>query len=116
MQQLFSMFPAGHAGTGLALLRAACATQLAVPMLSGTAPTWQMVAGSIAAALLVLGVLTRAVAIGGLFLLAFEVLRYGSALGSAVAIQGLDLLALSLLGPGAYSIDARLFGRRVIQF
>lgn len=31
-----------------------------------------------------------------------------------VAIASIDALALALLGPGAYSIDARWFGRRVV--
>jgi hypothetical protein len=30
------------------------------------------------------------------------------------AIIGLDALALALVGPGAYSVDSYLFGRRLI--
>src|ERR1700723_2013303 len=33
-----------------------------------------------------------------------------------VAVSVLLAIGLSLLGPGAYSLDARLFGRRVIVF
>ena len=32
-----------------------------------------------------------------------------------IAVQGINLIALALLGAGAYSIDAYLFGRRVIN-
>ena len=34
--------------------------------------------------------------------------------GMALAFQGAILLAVLLLGPGAYSVDARVFGRREI--
>jgi hypothetical protein len=33
-----------------------------------------------------------------------------------VALLMVDPLLLVLLGPGAYSCDARLFGRRLIEF
>jgi len=85
-------------------------------MFPGQSPTWLLVVGAIAAALLILGVLTQSVAIGCLALLAWEMLFLGGTLGVVGGIQGLDVLALALLGPGAYSIDARLFGRRVIHF
>lgn len=115
MQHLFSMFPAGPAGVGLALLRVACAMQLAVAV-SGQSPAWLTVIGAIAAATLVLGVLTQGVALAGVVVLLFDVVCCDRAFGIATAAQGIDLLALALLGAGAYSIDARLFGRRVIQF
>ena len=35
---------------------------------------------------------------------------------SCLAVAALLCVALALLGPGAYSADARLFGRRVVQF
>ena len=40
-------------------------------------------------------------------------LRFLSTEASVVLL--LDALALALLGPGAYSLDARLFGRRVLD-
>jgi hypothetical protein len=33
-----------------------------------------------------------------------------------VAISSLDSFVLAVLGPGAYSVDARLFGRRLLTF
>lgn len=33
-----------------------------------------------------------------------------------VVLSSLNAAAIALLGPGAYSLDARLFGRRVIVF
>lgn len=116
MQPLFSMFPAGRAGAGLVLLRAACALQLGFAVLSDASPSWLTIAGAIAAAALILGLLTQGVAIACVVVLAFEVLCCDRIFSVAATLQGIDLLALSLLGAGAYSIDARLFGRRVIEF
>ena len=33
----------------------------------------------------------------------------------ALAAQGLSVVALALLGPGAYSMDALFFGRRIVR-
>ena len=33
-----------------------------------------------------------------------------------IVLSSLNAAAIALLGPGAYSLDARLFGRRVIVF
>ena len=77
------------------------------------APAWQMIAaGSLAllvALLLLIGFLTPVA--GSL----------GAAVGLAGATStGLCLsviaAAIVLLGPGAYSIDSRLFGRREMRF
>jgi uncharacterized membrane protein YphA (DoxX/SURF4 family) len=77
--------------------------------------------GILAGGLLLVGFLTMFAGIGGgmvAMLTAFKVLpicasggfdsRLGLIFGLAI------LLALAILGPGAYSIDARLFGRREI--
>ena len=77
--------------------------------------------GILAGGLLLVGFLTTFAGIGGgmvAMLTAFKVLpicssggfdsRLGLIFGLAI------LLALAILGPGAYSIDARLFGRREI--
>jgi len=41
--------------------------------------------------------------------------RTGGTPGAFLVLHGIDALALALLGAGAYSVDARLFGRRVIR-
>ena len=101
---------------GLLLLRIACATQLVVAMPSDSLPTWLKVITAVMSAALAIGVLTQAVTLAGLFLLVLEVICLAKTPAIATAVQGLDMLALLLLGAGAYSIDARLFGRRVINF
>jgi uncharacterized membrane protein YphA (DoxX/SURF4 family) len=55
--------------------------------------------------------------IGAILAVLFHVLAWSSpSIGSAgtTAIALLDALALAMLGPGAYSIDAYRFGRRVV--
>ncbi|HEY1930119.1 MAG TPA: hypothetical protein VGG92_21825 [Caulobacteraceae bacterium] len=59
-----------------------------------------------------LGFLTRAAAAIAVVALAATISNAGGALSGLR--QALALAALGLVGPGAYSIDARLFGRRVI--
>jgi hypothetical protein len=79
------------------------------------------VLGILAGGLLSVGFLTTVAGIGGgmvAMLTAFKVLPicasggFDSWLGLMFGLA--ILLALAILGPGAYSIDARLFGRREI--
>ncbi len=73
------------------------------------------VALALLAASLALGALTRLAA--GLCAIAIAVV--GAQLGdhqSLVVAAGAAMsLGLALLGPGAYSVDARLFGRRIVE-
>jgi hypothetical protein len=108
------MFPDGWPGVGLLLLRAAVASgtglglggSLAVP-----APLpWGIAAMVLAGALTPLACLVSC-------LLAIAVLsQAGWGAASTIALlTGLSNVALALLGPGAFSLDARLFGRRTLR-
>jgi len=74
---------------------------------------------AVATFLLFLGLGTRIVALlcaviaSGVALTAG--LTVGDWRGAIVAIEVLNLIAIGLLGAGAYSVDAHLFGRRVIR-
>ena len=107
------MFPQGRPGFGLLLLRiSVAAIFFLVAVQAGFPPTQLVLVGLISASLSV-GFLTPVVAIltcvaGVVILLA------GSGIGNPVQMfLTLDSAALALLGPGAYSVDARLFGLRV---
>lgn len=118
MQRLYSLFPHGLPGLGLIGLRLAVALSLRE---HDPAAYWPDAASALhwlAAAIglgLIGGVLTP-----WLSLLSVASICVGWCLGAwawspgalALALAG---LALSLLGPGAYSLDAHLFGRRVLR-
>ena len=121
------MFPTGSPGVGLVVLRVAVALPLVVHAASCLAGEPSLgsatvaAAGALTAALLVIGLVTpfagAAAAVLGIGLAtgwlpaptphAFEV-RLTAALVVSAAT------AIALLGPGAFSLDAALFGRREI--
>lgn len=112
MQRLFSSFPAGRPGIGLLLLRLAASIYLIVQSrLYFDGGGWQTISigliAIISAALLAAGFLTPVAA-------ALSVLSALFADGPGHAYLIVVSVAVFLLGPGAYSIDARLFGRREI--
>jgi hypothetical protein len=119
MQRLFSMFPEGGPGIALLLLRisvAAIIVMSAVHRLSIF--SYLLVAGAaLVGVLLVIGLFTPvssliACAFGLAHLITGGQLGHSAVIVSAASI--LNTVALALLGPGAYSLDARLFGRRVM--
>jgi hypothetical protein len=116
MQRLFSMFAGGTAGVALLILRACacgflvlCATHTHLASLS-----WTLFGVATTALLLGVGILTPvACAVGGLIEAYCMAHGAGAELGQAICTL-MVFVALGLLGPGAFSIDARLFGRRLI--
>ena len=112
LQKLFSAFPAGWPGVGLLLLRMLVSVTLIAQIVTQvrsseiSAASWIVDAFVLfAAGCLLLGFVTPVVAV-----------LIG--LASVAVAFNLDIVVLStaiaLLGPGAFSIDARMFGRREI--
>ena len=114
-----SRYPDGAAGIALVLLRLACAwiAFLVIARLPfvRVSPNASIVASAALALALALGCGTRIVA----FLLAAAAIATAFMTGSDSALtmiaRACGCAALGLLGPGAYSIDAHVFGRRVIR-
>ncbi|TFZ44846.1 hypothetical protein E5C33_12595 [Stenotrophomonas maltophilia] len=102
MQRLFVMFPDRGPGVGLLWLRLCVAAALCMP---GTHAGGWLALCLLAAAMLSLGVLTP---------LAALMAAVGIFAQQAPWPQVVLPLALLMLGPGAYSLDARLFGRRLL--
>ena len=118
VQRLFSTFPNSWPGLGLLILRLGAAfSMLDMARMTGTvAQALTLLFRGLCAldaVLLVIGLWTPFAAIAmaaihlGIVSVAQE-LNDASVVGSAVG------LALAMLGPGAWSMDARLFGRKRI--
>jgi hypothetical protein len=111
------MFPGGMAGLGLIILRI-CAVSSLLTIAFGRGPLafagWIGVGVGLLSLLLVVGALTPAAcAVGALVETSYLVLRQGTDRRDFVFAL-LVIAALGLLGPGAFSVDARIFGRRLL--
>ncbi|WP_369937868.1 hypothetical protein AB3X09_09530 [Xanthomonas tesorieronis] len=109
------MFPGGSAGLGLLALRLFVALSLWPSTASGAwaaPPHWHWAALTLAL-LTVAGALTPLAAALACAVPALALWQGTTAAGSAL-LAVLPALALALLGPGAYSLDARCFGRRLL--
>ena len=120
MQRLFSTFPEGWPGTGLLFLRAVAAIpafQHGMPgLLTAHLPALGVLnlAAAGAAALLLVGFWTPVA--GVLMAVAELCLAYSAASDPSMHfLLGALGAALAMLGPGAWSLDARRFGRKRIQ-
>jgi multisubunit Na+/H+ antiporter MnhB subunit len=110
------MFPQGGPGFGLLLLRVSVAATLLIDAVNRSRMSSPILFGAILliSALIVVGLLTPFASL----------IAAASAVGNLIMSSGADNLAmvsliltaaaLALLGPGAYSLDSRFFGRRVM--
>lgn len=111
MQRLYAMFPDRGPGAGLLLLRLGLAAMLLADA-HGRLPGPDAPASQ-----LILWLPAMLLASGGLMppALLLSAIAIVVRMPLALALPHLLLpTALLLLGPGAYSLDARLFGRRIV--
>ena len=120
LQRLFSTFANGWPGAGILLLRLATASALAYSTATHFRATPQAVLvplqiiGTAAGLFLVIGLWTPVAGI----LFAGAELRIACTGASPVWIAVLLAsigISLAMIGPGAWSVDARLFGRKHIE-
>jgi putative oxidoreductase len=117
VQRLFATFPSGLPGAGLLLLRITAAVPLIytglLTVLSPALVIKDIVTAG-GAILLLLGFWTP---LAGSLIAVVELGRaWWSPADPWTLVQaGVLGAALAMLGPGAYSVDARLFGRKHIQ-
>lgn len=119
MQRLFSTFPEGWPGTGLVFLRAVMTVPLmqiaAGPFLSVEPLSLSLrLLTAACSGLLIIGLWTP---IAGVFMAFCELSLLCFTFGDTslhIVLAALGA-ALAMLGPGAWSADARLFGRKRIE-
>jgi hypothetical protein len=111
------MFPGGAAGLALIILRACAAGSLLMTaFIRGqlALPSWTVVGLGLLALSMVVGALTPiACTVSTLVEASYFLHSHGADLRYPV-FTILVTVVLALLGPGAFSIDAKLFGRRLI--
>jgi uncharacterized membrane protein YphA (DoxX/SURF4 family) len=113
------MFPAGAPGIALLMLR----FSLAVAILDTGSGCLQSplsllfcIALAVLSVLLCIGVLTPIVSVLACLFEIVSFVLFAHTDGRYIILTSVNAAAIALLGPGAFSLDARLFGRRVISF
>jgi len=117
VQRLYFMFPGGSAGIALLILRFCAGGSLLMCALDhGQFPSagWTTLGIGVILLLIGVGILTPiACTVSAVIEAFYELSSYGINQWQAIFAL-LVTIALGMLGPGAFSIDARLFGRRLI--
>lgn len=121
MQRLFSTFPNSMPGVALLLLRWA----LGIPLIAdGYVGLWEspepaallmLCARLIGGGLICAGLWTPVIAILVAILELWAAFAVGN-VGDAHVLRGIVALSLATIGPGAWSVDARIFGRKRFNF
>jgi hypothetical protein len=111
----FLLYPAGMPGTGLLILRAS----IFIFLLSLSADSFVSVSLAaividMIACLVGLGLLTRTAACMSVAVAGFEC-AVGQIISTGLLAHILDAVVLTICGPGAFSLDAKLFGRTTVH-
>jgi len=110
------MFPAGVPGVALLFLRIGVAATIFATGWNSPVPEPVLLVLVLYCVFLCLGIFTPLLAtLGCVFELASTGFMNNHSI-VAVLSSSLDAAAVAMLGPGAYSLDARRFGHRVIRF
>jgi hypothetical protein len=111
------MFPSRTAGAALLVLRLSVAGVLVANLAAQWAlspPFWVVPGSVLLVTFLCIGLLTPYCAILNCLIELGLFIVTGGQNGFHLAIAAVDSGVLAVLGPGAYSVDARLFGRRIL--
>jgi putative oxidoreductase len=119
LQRLFSTFPNGRPGAGLLVLRLAAGGSLIADRVASLAPLpatplWEFdIALICAGSCLCLGIWTP---VAGVFVAVAEIAMavFQPVHSQSELLLAIVAISLTLLGPGAWSVDALMFGRKRI--
>jgi hypothetical protein len=106
------MFPAGGPGIALLVLRVCTAALLLISTLPGG---WELGGFLLLLSLLCLGLFTPAVCLIATIVVGLHLPHVADLHTLKSALIMPITLAVAVLGPGAFSIDAKLFGRRLLS-
>ena len=113
------MFPAGVPGLALLMLRLSLAFAIfdtGSGCLKSPLSLLFCLVLVVLSLLLCIGVLTPIVSVLACLFELASFFLFAHTDGRYIVLTSVDAAAIALLGPGALSLDARLFGRRVITF
>jgi hypothetical protein len=116
MGTLVSLYPGAAAGLALLLLRFVLAAGLMLLTFQAGVPVpdWAAAVAGMIALGLVFGIWNSILVAANALVALAALVELGNMVSLFWALLGVMSISLALLGPGAYSIDARLYGRRVI--
>ena len=119
MQRLFSTFPNGRPGAGLFLLRLAVGASLMIERIPLLWVIPQALGLEVRVALVCVGVSLLCglwtPVMGSIAALIELLIAFSPAGGATHILLAVLSISLALLGPGAWSIDAHIFGRKRID-
>jgi len=109
------MFPQGGPGAALLLLRISVVAFLVILAVNYNGPFHRLVFAAVLliSSSLLVGFLTPFLCVAGVVLVIAQLIFNPQASIVLCVIAIANAIALALLGPGAYSLDSKLFGRRV---
>jgi len=112
------MFPTGLPGAALFLLRVSVIGMLFDSILQGSIAEnvnpWKILFVALTSLLLICGAFTPIACILSITIEAICWPVWDGLRSLEFSLRALVMIALFLLGPGAYSIDSKMFGRRLI--
>jgi len=117
VQRLFSTFPQGAPGVAILVLRLSAAGQMYLSYTAGRFDSiWVAAPALVLSGALILGFVTPIAAWGSAAWHCASIFLLGDLTSAPhAAVAAATAAAIAVLGPGAYSVDSRLFGRRLVD-